>query len=380
MNILFFFFFKFILIKITLQQEKKYCDLNQECDNCKMCGQDINNYCSCSFYNAYCKNSDSNNYTINTDFLHYYDGCTKSNNNNENVCGKSNIDIDIGISTTIFIQRSNNANFFCFYNVKKLKNNNNDINIIIKNDGDNISLNINMHLIIYYNYGQIKVISWMNLLVISKSFELKESNAEKISVYIDIPNGRVMDNVSITFSMDNATIKKITYVTSSNTNKIIIFATVLGSLALIIIIIILCLIKKYCGNKTSNLDRTSNYDDTNRNIANLSLINNNKEELNKLFKTKIIPKTYIKNNTVNDCYKCTICLEDFMDGSSIIITTECNHSFHFECFKNWVFKNIIYPKCPNCNKPILDTKINITEISNTMNSTFIRNNVNSTIN
>ena len=383
MNNLFLFFFQYILIKIAFEQDKNYCDLNHECDNCEICGQDTNNFCSCNFYNAYCKNSDSNNFTISTDFLYSYDGCKKSNNNNnENICGKSNIDIDIGTSKKINFKSSYNANFLCFYNVKKTKNNNNDINILIKKEGEEIK-NINMHLISYYNYGQIKVISYMNLLVISKSFELKEPNTEKISVYIDIPNGRVMDDVSITFSMDNSTIKKVTYVTSSNTNKIIIFITVLSSLVLIIIIIILCLIKNICSKKTYIQNGISNNSIT-KNSNNNSLINKNKEEMNNLFKTKIIPITYIKNNTVNDCYKCTICLEDFIDGSSVIIITECNHSFHFECFKNWVFKNIIFPKCPNCNKPILDpnknNQININEISNSMNSTIIENNANITIN
>ena len=360
MNNLFFFLFQYILIKITFEQEFNYCDLNQECDSCEICGQDTKNYCSCNFYNVYCKNNNSNNYTIYTDFLHNYDGCIKKNNN-ENVCDKSNVDIDIGKSKTINFKSSYNENFFCFYNVKKIKNNNNDINILIKKEGEK-SLNINLHLIAYYNYGKIKVISWMNLLIISNSFELKESDIEKMSVYIDIPNGRVMDNVSITFSMENTTIKKITYVTSSNTNKKIIIGTVLGSLGLLIIIM-LCLAKKYCGKKMPNQNIDSNNEIT-RNMTSISLINNNKEEMNNLFKTKIIPTTYIKNNNINDCYKCTICLEDFIDGTSIIITTKCNHSFHFECFKDWVFKNINFPKCPNCNEPILDSKININNISN----------------
>ena len=313
--------------------------------------------------------------------LEILDDVLKTNKNNENICNSSDVDIDRGISKTINFKSSYNTNFFCFYNVKKINNNNNDINILIKKEGENI-ININIHLIAYYNYGQIKITSYMNLLVSSKPFELNQPDIEKISVYIDIPNGRVMDNVSLTFSMDNSTIKKITYVTSSNTNKTIIFCTVLGSLALIIIII-LCLIKKYCCTKKYNENRTPN-NVVNRNLTNKSFINNNKEEMNNLFKTKIIPTTYIKNKNANDCYKCTICLEDFIDGSSIIITTECSHSFHFECFKDWTFKNIHFPKCPNCNKPILDSninnQINITEISNINNSTFIRNNANPTTN
>ena len=46
-------------------------------------------------------------------------------------------------------------------------------------------------------------------------------------------------------------------------------------------------------------------------------------------------------------------MEKLMDNTSIIIITKCNQSFHEKCFKNWVYKNIICPKCPNCNYLLL---------------------------
>ena len=89
--------------------------------------------------------------------------------------------------------------------------------------------------------------------------------------------------------------------------------------------------------------------------------------MNHLLETELIPTKYYKKNVINDCYKCTICLEEFKENKSIIITTKCGHSFHLKCFKNWTFKNILFPKCPNCNHPILENQnnshVNITNLS-----------------
>ena len=143
----------------------------------------------------------------------------------------------------------------------------------------------------------------------------------------------------------------------------LIFGIILGILVLIVIILGIFLIKKCCFQKEIKDQILSNEMITSH-ISNMTQINKNKEEVNKLFKTELIPTKYIKSNSDNN--KCTICQEDFKNDSSII-TTKCKHIFHFGCFKNWVFNNIITPKCPNCNKPILEqnnnTLNNITAIS-----------------
>ena len=50
---------------------------------------------------------------------------------------------------------------------------------------------------------------------------------------------------------------------------------------------------------------------------------------------------------------CTICLNEFVKGDLISIT-KCNHVFHHNCIKKWLTKNIVEPKCPNCNAHIID--------------------------
>ena len=353
MKYLFCFFLHFILINFSIEQNKNYCDLEQKCNNCTICGQDSNNYCSCNFYNIYCRND--YNYTILTDFIYSYDACIVNNRNFENICGSSNVNIDIGITKNISIQNSNNKNFFCFYNVKKIRNNNNDINIFLINEG-NKYVNFNLHLMIYYNNDKIKVSSWMNLLP-SNFLHIVESNAEKISVYVDIPDGAYIQDLKISFSMENARIKKITYETKSNKNKILIFGIILGVLVIALIILTIFVIRKYCHNKNISQNLDSN-ESKNKKISILEQTNQNKEKMNAMFKTELIPSTFYKNSIINDNYKCTICLEEFKDGLSSIITTKCKHSFHEKCFKNWVFKNILFPKCPNCNNPILDLENN----------------------
>ena len=209
-------------------------------------------------------------------------------------------------------------------------------------------------MIVYYNYDQIKVTSIPNPLVSSNYLELVELDTEKISVYIEVQDGEIMDKISFFYGIEMGAIKKIKYTTNSNnTNMKIIYGILIGVSSFLIILLIICLVTK-CRNKKRNHPQNNNVSNTIRNDRKYTVINSNKEKMDILFKNELIPTLYNKNNTVNDCYNCTICLEDFKDSKSIIVTTKCKHSFHFKCFKNWVYKNILFPRCPNCNSPILN--------------------------
>ena len=72
--------------------------------------------------------------------------------------------------------------------------------------------------------------------------------------------------------------------------------------------------------------------------------------------------------STNDCYKCTICLEEFKEGLSEVVTTKCKHIFHLDCLRNWINNNFSLPKCPNCNELILNL--------DNKNNTFTLNNQN----
>ena len=88
----------------------------------------------------------------------------------------------------------------------------------------------------------------------------------------------------------------------------------------------------------------------------------NKEKADNLLKEYIL---YDKN-LINNCPKCTICEKDFIDYSTIVITTKCNHTFHHICFKNIIYTNIICPKCPKCNKSLFDSDNELHTQNNTI--------------
>ncbi len=369
-----------LIINFSYVQNIKYCDKDKNCDSCTICGVDTKNYCSCNFYNIYCQDTKSNQHTILSDFLFSYDGCLTSNNENEDICGDSNQIIDIGIYKTITFKSSAQKNFVCFYNIKKINNNNNDINIILKKE-TNEQIYFNLHFVVYYNYDQIKISSRINSLVSSNHLEIIELEAEKISMYVDIPDGNSMDKISISFGIDDTEVKKIKNKKNKKISEFVIYGIVFGILIILIIVFIICFVKR-CRDlkKNNNLNKPQNQIKNNEIQKQISVIKVNKEKIDNLFKDELKPKIFNKLNTSNNCFNCTICLEDFKDGKSLVLDTKCQHRFHFKCFKNWVYKNILIPKCPNCNLPILDVvnKNNLTINTSSIVSPYPQNSFNNT--
>lgn len=77
----------------------------------------------------------------------------------------------------------------------------------------------------------------------------------------------------------------------------------------------------------------------------------NNEILKKMLETDLKPIKYSEG--INHYHtNCTVCLEDFTSDCQVIFLF-CKHIFHFNCLKDWLDKNILLPKCPNCNYNIL---------------------------
>jgi hypothetical protein len=73
----------------------------------------------------------------------------------------------------------------------------------------------------------------------------------------------------------------------------------------------------------------------------------NKEKLVQLYQNELKPVKFKPNiNEFNS--DCTICLEPFTESSDIM-KLNCKHLFHHQCGKEWLEKNLINLKCPNCN-------------------------------
>ena len=119
------------------------------------------------------------------DFIVPYDGCLKNSNDLLNICGDSNIGLDIGSNETINFKSSSKSNFICYYSIRKIMNNNNDIKISVYKEG-NEKIYFTMVFVIYYNYAQIRITTLSDMVTYSNFFWLNESKVEKISLFINI--------------------------------------------------------------------------------------------------------------------------------------------------------------------------------------------------
>lgn len=371
-----FILYIFIVINLSTEEEQNFCDLNHNCDNCTYCGSSDNNYCSCNFYNSYCLDQTSNESKFSFDFLSNYDGCITNNGNMENICGESNIALRDIETKTINFRATTSTNFLCYYNFHKTESNNKLMGITISKRG-NQTPNFDLYYICYSNNIATKKNTFSDQLLINKDhYDIVEYNCDKISFYFDIKDPKYLDDLSLLFYYEDRQITPATSIpsttpsynnsraSSSSSNTGLIIGIVIGGIVVIAgIITAVILINKNMNKKKIN-DNINNSNNNNITINNnypeyTKIVNKNKEKLDNLFKTEILPTKFNKNNVSNDCYNCTICMEDYIDNQSTVITTNCGHIFHQKCFKNWVYKNILCPKCPNCNYLILGPESNI---------------------
>lgn len=364
MNVFIYLFLSYI-IKYSITQYNDYCDLTKSCDSCIFCGTDTKDYCSCNFYNSYCIISSTSKQYFSSDFLLNYDGCL-NNDENYKICGSSKVSISDGKTTTIYFDSTTNTNFVCYYSISGIKNHN-QIDISINNQ-DNKEQHFDIYIITYH-VDSSHALTMLSDSIVTTNFQMRKYNISKISIYFDVEDGQNLDKISLSFlykDISDGTITVKRSQSSSGNNTGLIVGIIFGIIAFIIIIIVGILLYKRCKRKkrNNNISNTQNTSINNTTLTPqyISVINNNKEKMNLLLKNELSPKIY--NITNNDCSNCTICMEKFIINSSVIITTKCNHSFHEICFKNWVFKNIINPKCPNCNEPILGPQdINLPNIT-----------------
>jgi len=406
-------FISFILIKLFVGQELNYCNSEHYCNNCTICGKDNVTYCSCNFYNNYCLEEDSSK-RHNNDFLQNYDGCLSSNGDMENVCGSSSVTLTNGERKTIYFKATNSSNFLCYYNIKKSDNNDNRIQYSITING-NSPPKFKLFLLLYYSDKQIKT-QYISQSSISSDIYCEEDEIgfQKISIYLDVEDPQNLEELSITVSniVESSTTTPTTISTTSNlspptysptppttsnlteptysptpennssgnynpkssgSNKGLIVGVVIGAVVLILGIIFGVFLFKRCKvNEKNNINNNTSlkYIITGNNNEVLNIINSNKTKVDILFKTDLLPTIYNKNNVIINCYKCTICMKNFIYNSSVIIKTKCGHIFHEKCFKKSIYKNIICPRCPNCKYPILGPESEVILHNISIPSTF----------
>ena len=381
---LFFLLILLLIFDYSFGQIGNYCNLSNYCSNCTICGSDNGNYCSCNFYNSYCLNEGSSASSFLNDFIIKYDGCLTDNGNMESICGASDISIKDGENKTITFKSTDSSDFICYYNIKKSEINNNKMTITLRKDGLE-SPKFDLYLIRYNSNNETKITS-LSDTVLRNYIQLEDSDCQRISVYFDIEDAQNLEKISLNF-LDNKENDQETPTTtpyrgtspsksSSSSKTGLIIGLVIGAIVLVIGVILAIIFAKKFSSKSEEtvIVPTTNANLNNTTMNNYSeyyrIVNTNKEKVDSLFKTELSSKIYNKNNTVNECYNCTICMEDFIDNKSIVVTTKCGHTFHQKCLQNWIYKNIICPKCPNCNYLILGPESNINLENITIPTTF----------
>ena len=362
--------FSFIIIKIMKS-------LNGKLINCS------SNYLSNDYIN-YCKEIDDN-----LCFCNIENGyCFKSTSFN-NICGCSFINIDSGNNITINYKYNNSK--FCHYSLNKSNINNDIMKIEILNNGK-ILPKFQYLLKLYDNNFKIKnetLCQFDSDNFGSENSVLVESNCQKLSICLIFNNSSYLENLILKFYIEQTPIPPLPSIptttpllnittiptilnTIPETNNIGLIIGIIGGILIVIvisIIIIIICVKKYKKKQNNNLNNNILTESNNPKYLNIMKLN--KDKIDKIFKNELVFKIYNKNNTINNCYKCEICKEDFRENASIVITTKCGHTFHQICIINWVNKNIICPKCPICNNFVLGIKnqINIKDkINPTLNS------------
>ena len=360
-------------LKLNFATSLQQCLLYNKCLLCKMCSKETNTECDCKWdpINKSCSKPIA--YNLQLDKWYYeLSECDEDNENkNSNYCPSQKYYTTDDLENNkiiININKDQNGKYgkdfiYCLFEYVDELENNYDINI---------------------SYSS-KIISTLKPKIILTNYT-KENNKISDSTV------EISDNYEHSFNK----LYKLTYLVllkaqyntmpvsfiltkTSNAQGSIIPPIILSIFLLGVIFFVI-----FCSSKYSNkrkrkrlirlrAQRNLEYiepSQINSEVDQEVLIRENTEKLNYLFVTKLAEHIYKKEYNQYGG-GCSICLENFNKKSKVSITS-CNHVFHYKCIYEWLFKNILCPKCPNCNNEILKDNENNSE--NIINQNIINQN------
>ena len=342
------------------------CSDFTDCFNCTMCGDENSKYCNCVW-----EPDIGGEYICQTDEFRYlsewYKELKQCKNNllQKLYCSGGDTiytrdDLDSEYSLTFQISNDNYNNYgknmmFCYYNYIDETSSDYILDIQFSNSLANKPKVV---------YGcSFTEDDQSKIQLIEENKEISCTGGYNIFFMVLLKDEYSSSPIFITIKLNNATINK--YVTG--------FSIVI--IILIIITCIICCITRFYNNKArrqlrllmnqrarENMlriqqenDNMNNYNENSENIEEI-----NKEKLDILFSKKMA-EHYYKSEYNQYGGGCSICLENFKKKSKVSMTP-CNHVFHYKCIKDWLYKNVKNPKCPNCNKEVIvDVQSSINE-------------------
>ena len=347
-------FILFISHNLLIKCEKE-CSEFTDCFNCTICGNENGDFCKCYWSTKGGINSCiEEEYRPLSDWYTELLQCTNNHEQEKYCSGESTIytkdDLDTDYSITFKILSDDEGkygknNLFCYFNY--LDEGYNDYILSIE----------------FSNSNEKKP-------RIAYGCKFNENSQEKIQQIEENKQISCTGSYSIFFMAllkeeysSSPVFFKITLKNVSANRLVTVF-----SVAIIILLLIACLIcciTRFYNNKARRQLRILMNQRAHENMMRIEQENNNADyfnesenieennriKLDELFSTKMVEHTY-KNEYNKYGGGCYICLEEFKKKSKVS-NTPCNHVFHYKCIKDWLYKNIKNPKCPNCNKEVL---------------------------
>lgn len=324
------------------------CDKFNTCNICKLCGDEFTSNCKCDWVDNSCQTTYPN-YTITKNWFNVLKYC---NNNDYKFCSskkytnKDLLEKSIQISLKKDEQDYYGHKFiFCEYDY---------CSSTIQDKVKQIEVIINFHPEIDYKkrpkivlqYASIKDNLISGLDEINDNYTKIFQNEYEIKISVLLIDDYIIQPFSITIQEHGSHRRVRLYI-------------IFGIIAFIIWVIFIFLLYYYNKNKKKliqnrinrEIERRFNNED---NLRNELIKKENQEKLDQLFQSRLKEHLYkAKYNQYGG--GCSICLDNFTIESKVS-KTSCNHIFHHKCLKEWLFKNILCPKCPNCNSEILKLK------------------------
>lgn len=334
------------------------CSLNKDCNSCTFCGNRTSDYSQCNFENIFCHYDQNNNYEYNTNFKAKYSNFFHQDAEINSFCGEQTIHLDSIKKSFTILDSTFNYNLLskkinCDYDIinKYYYNHETDqakLHLEIKKLADTIDESEKIKFNIYLIYETEKSIKFSNFTdnnLRNNQMNRTLDGISNLEILIDFKHDinhaiSIKEYLEINIITENPSLK--------NKIIIIIISVICGFLLLsiIVLIIIYILIKR----KMANHYRDNGEEEREKEEK----FKNNKELIEKLYKTILKAKIYNKELLVNNCENCSICTDNFEIGKSEVMITPCKHIFHYNCLKPWIDSKILEPKCPNCNSNILN--------------------------
>ena len=356
------FFITFIIFRKLLNCNSICSDFT-DCFNCTMCGDENSKYCNCAWKTitdiSYC---DYDEFRYLSDWYTELLKCKNNEDQIEYCSGEdtsfSKNDLNSDYSLTFSINSDDYGNFgkkmlFCYYNY-------------IDEDGKDYTLNIEFSKSLKNKpkvaYGCSFLEGDEKIQKIEEDKEISCSGINKIFFMVLLNKTYSSSPIIIRIVLNNLTTYK--YITAFSISIII----------LLLMTCIICCITRFYNNKARRQLRILMNQRTHLNMLRIEEENNNMadydknsisiEETNKVKLDALFSKKMAEHDYKSEYNKygggCSICLEKFKKKSKVS-KTPCNHVFHYKCIKDWLYKNAKIPKCPNCNKEVLNDEIDISE-------------------